>query len=42
MAKAGVFLPQSVVHWAFSAVYWMDVLDKFRAFITHRMTGESL
>ena len=41
-AKISVFLPQFVVHWAYSAVYWMDVLGQFRAFITHRMTGESL
>jgi hypothetical protein len=42
MAKAGGFLPDFVVHRAFSAVYWKDVHSQFRAFITHRMTGESL
>jgi hypothetical protein len=42
MAKARVFLPHFVVRWAFSAVYWKDVHSQFRAFITHRMTGESL
>lgn len=42
MAKTWVFLPEFVVGRAFSAVYWMDVLGQFRAFITHRMTGDSL
>jgi hypothetical protein len=43
MAKIVVFLPQFIAHWAFSAVYWMDVLRHFAAFIiTYRMTGESL
>ena len=41
-AKVCAFLPQIVVRRAFSAVYWMDVHKHFRAFITHRMTGESL
>ena len=40
--KRAFFCRNSVVRWAFSAVYWMDVLRQFRAFITHRMTGESL
>jgi CarD family transcriptional regulator len=29
MTKISVFLPQFVAHWAFSAVYWMDVLGQF-------------
>jgi hypothetical protein len=33
-AKMRAFLPQFVVGRAFSAVYWMDVLDISHAFIT--------
>ena len=33
-AKTPGFLPKTVVRWAFSAVYWMDVLRQFAAFIT--------